>query len=100
MFDCGMPTVDERFFKLYEWIDFYRHATDPVPGNMPEARVLSVSISVFVDASHGGNVKYRRSQTGMLIFANKAPMHWYSKNQTSVETSTFGAEFCAMKMGV
>ena len=57
MFDCGMPTFDKRLFKIYDWIDFFRHATDPVPGNMPESRVLSVSISVFVDASHGGNVK-------------------------------------------
>ena len=28
---------------------------------------------------------------------NKAPIHWYSKQQTSVESSTFGAEFCALK---
>ena len=92
--------VDERFFKLYDWIGFYRHATDPVPGNMPEARVLSVSISMFVDSSHGCNVKDRQSQTGVLIFINKAPIHWYNKNQPSFDTSMFGAEFCAMKVGV
>ena len=57
MFDYGMPTVDEGLFKLYEYIDFYRHATDPVSGNMPEARGLSVSIPMFIDASHGSNVK-------------------------------------------
>ena len=57
MFDCGMPTVDERLFKMYDGIDLYRHATDPVPGNMYEARGLYVSISMFVDASHGDNVK-------------------------------------------
>ena len=100
MFDCGMHTVNEQLFKPYDWIDFYRHATDPLPGNMPEARVLSVSISVFVDAIHGGIVKYRRSQTGVLIFNNKAPIHWYRKKQPSVETSTTGREFCAMKLGV
>ena len=75
MFDCGMPTVDEQLFKLYDWIDLYRHATDLVPGNMPEARGLPVSISMFIDASHGGNVKYRQSHTGVLIFINKAPIH-------------------------
>ena len=95
-----MPTVDDSLFKLYDWIDFYCRLTDPVPGNMPEARVLSVSISVFVDAIHGGIVKYRRSQTGVLIFNNKAPIHWYRKKQPSVETSTSGREFCAMKLGV
>ena len=28
------------------------------------------------------------------------PIHWYSKKQPTVEASTFGAEFCAMKVGV
>ena len=59
MFDCGMPTVDEQLFKLYDFIDFYCHATDPAPGNIPEARGLSVSISIFVDARHVGNEKDR-----------------------------------------
>ena len=57
MFDCGMPTVDKQLFKIYDWINFYRYATDLVPGNMPESRGLSVSMSMLVDASHGGNVK-------------------------------------------
>ena len=55
---------------------------------------------MFVDASHGQNKAHRRSQTGILIFLNKAPVHWYSKRQPGVEVSTFGAEFCAMRIGV
>jgi len=43
-------------------------------------------------------VTSRRSQTGILIFINKATIHWYSKRQNTGETSTFGAEICAMKM--
>ena len=31
---------------------------------------------------------------------NKAHIHWYSKQQPSVEASTFGAEFCALKTAV
>ena len=42
----------------------------------------------------------RRSQSDILIFVNKAPIHWYSKQQTTVESSTFGSEFCAMKIAV
>ena len=63
---------------------------------MPEARGHGVIVTCFVDANHGGNLKDRKSQTGVLIFINKAPIHWYSKSQTTVEASTFGAEFCAM----
>jgi hypothetical protein len=32
------------------------------------------------------------------MFLNKATIHWYSKRQATVETSTFGAEFCAMRI--
>ena len=37
------------------------------------------------------------SRTGVLIYLNKAPIIWYSKKQNTVETSTFGSEFVAMR---
>ena len=39
---------------------------------MPEARGRNVNITCFVDANYAENVKDRRSQTGILIFVNKA----------------------------
>ena len=99
-FDHSQPFVDERWFKDYDWFEFYRDAREAIPPNMPEPRGLSVIISVFVDSNLAGNLQDRRSQTGVLIFINKAPILWYSKRQASVESSTFGAEFCAMKVGV
>ena len=38
----------------------------------------------------------RRSPTGIFIFINKGLVDWYSKGKNTVESSTFGAEFCAM----
>ena len=67
---------------------------------MPEPRGLPMSTSAFVDANLACDKKNRRNQTGVLIFINKAPIHWYSKRQPSVESSTFGAEFRAMKTAV
>ena len=67
---------------------------------MPEARGHGFVVTCFVDANHGGNLKVWKSQTGVLIFINKAPIHWYSKSQTKVEASIFGAELCAMKTAV
>ena len=100
MFDCSYPKINEQSFKSYDWFDFYRDAKEAIPPHMPEARGLSVIMSCFVDANHAGNVVDRRSQTGILIFLNKAPIHWYSKRQASVEASTFGAEFCALRVAV
>ena len=55
---------------------------------------------MFVDASHACDVVTRRSQTGILIFLNWAPIHWYSKRQSTVKASTFGSEYIAMKKAV
>ena len=96
----GTPTFDSKMFKSYDWEDFYKDAKEHIPPNMPKARGLPVKITVFVDADHGGNKVHCRSQTGVLIFINKAPIHWFSKRQPSVETSTFGAEFYATKIAV
>ena len=51
----------------------------------------------YVDSDHAGDSVTRRSRTGYLVFLNRAPIYWYSKKQTSCETSTFGSEFIAMK---
>ena len=98
LFDSSKPRINEKWFQEYDWFDFYRDAKESIPPNIPEPRGLEVTTSCFVDANHAGNVKDRRSQTGILIFVNKAPIHWYSKRQATVESSTFGAEFCAMRV--
>ena len=98
MFDSSEPGIDERWFTTYDWQDFYRDAKEAIPPNMPEARGHAVTVTCFVDANHAGDVADRRSQTGVLIFMNRAPIHWYSKRQATVEVSTFGAEYCAMRI--
>ena len=54
-------------------------------------------MTAYVDADHAGDKLTRRSRTGYIIFLNMAPIYWHSKKQTSVETSSFGSEFVAMK---
>lgn len=57
-------------------------------------------MNVFVDADHAGNKVTHRSHTGILIYLNCAPIIWYSKAQNTVESSTFGSEFVAMRIAV
>ena len=54
-------------------------------------------MTAYVDADHAGDKLTRRSRTGYVIFLNMAPIYWHSKKQTSVETSSFGSEFVALK---
>ena len=79
LFDSGCPKVKENWLKNYDWFDFYRDAEEAIPPNRPEARGREVIITCFVDANHASNQVGRRSQTGVLIFINKAPIQWFSK---------------------
>ena len=98
--DPQHPQVDNRSFQSCDWYDLYRDAEEAVPGDMLPPRGESVSTHCFVDSDHAGNTVSRRSQTGLLLFVNCAPIVWYSKRQNTVETSTFGSEFIAKKTAV
>jgi hypothetical protein len=56
-----------------------------------------MTMRVFVDSDHAGNLMTQRSRTGFIIFLNNALIYRYLKKQNSCETSTFGSEFVAMK---
>ena len=99
-FDPRHPDIDERAFSSYDWYDFYRDAKEQVPIDMPPPRGHAVSSHCFVDADHASNTVTRRSQTGIFMFLNRAPIVWYSKRQNTVEASTFGSEFIAMRTSV
>jgi hypothetical protein len=99
-FDPSHPEIDERRFRKCDWTEFYRDAEEAIPGNMPKPRGNSVTTHCFVDANHASDKETRRSQTGILLFVNTAPIIWYSKRQNSVEASTFGSEFTAMKNAI
>jgi hypothetical protein len=67
---------------------------------MPEPRGRSVITRCYVDADHAGCLATLRSHTGVLLFVNEAPIIWYSKRQNTVESSTFGSEFIALKQAI
>ena len=55
---------------------------------------------MFVDSDQAGDKKSRCSRTGFDILVNGGIIDWFSKKQSTIETSVFGAEFCAMKHGI
>ena len=80
-----------------DWSSFYSELEEELPPRMPEPLGNPVTIHVFVDANHAGNVVTRRSHTGILLFIQNSPILWVSKRQNTVETSTLGSEFVAMQ---
>eukprot|EP00978_Attheya_sp_CCMP212_P012593 scaffold31500_cov55-Attheya_sp.AAC.2 len=97
VFNASNPSFGDRF-KPVEWDKFYHDAKEDIPHNMPTPHGNEVTIIFFVDADRAGNqVTRRSSHTGILIRLNRAPISWFSKKQNTVESSTFGSEFVAMK---
>ena len=99
-FDPDHPLIDEQQFKKHDWYDFYRDANEAIPGDMPPPRGNGITMHYFEDADLSGNTVTRRSQAGILIFVNRAPIIWNSKRQNTVEASTYGSEIVAMKNSV
>jgi hypothetical protein len=75
----------------------YPDAKEDVEAGLPDALVKEMDITVFVDSDHAHDKVTRRSITGIIIFLGRTPVFYSSKRQGSIETSTYGAEFCAMK---
>ena len=99
VFDPTDPVIDESKFERKDWTasEFGLGLKEEMPGNLPQPRGLGFVLRAFVDADHASDSVTRRSRTGFLVYLNNAPIYWMSKKQTSVETSSFGSEFIAMK---
>ena len=92
------PGLDESRFEDANWSEVYGDVEEAIPLNVPEARGNNINITMYCDASHAGCKLTRRSQTGIIILLQGAPIVWYSKKQQTVEASTFGAEFVALRV--
>jgi hypothetical protein len=100
VFNPDTPYYDENRFMKCDWSEYYPDAAEAVPPNVPEARGKSVVTTCFVDADHAGCRVTQRSHSGILMFLMKAPIIWYSKRQNTVEASSFGSEFVAMRFAI
>ena len=83
-----------------DWKDAYGDVKELIPSDLPEPRGKPVQTTMFVDSDHAGDAISRRSRTGLLIFCDSSPIVWLSRKAGSIETSSFGSEFAAMKTGI
>ena len=82
------------------WREFYGNVKEPIPPNAPRPLGKEVDLRLYTDLSHADDKLTRRSHTGYFVFMNMALINWMSKKQATVETSSFGAEFVALKHGI
>jgi len=91
--------VNNKEQSLPDWTDFDKDVKEKIPADAPEPLGKPVEMTSYIDSDHAGDKVTRRSRTGVFIFLNRALIVWYSKKQSSIETSSFGSEFSAMKTG-
>ena len=100
VYDPSDPIVNEADFERKDWTaSEFGHidGKEELPPNMPEPRGMGFVVRAKVDADHASDTLSRRSRTGFLVYLNSALVYWWSKKQTSIESSSFGSEFIAMK---
>ena len=77
--------------------EFYPDAVEEIDSRLPEPLIDEIAITAFVDSDHAHDQITRRSITGLLVLVGRTPVFFMSKRQGAIETSTYGAEFCAMR---
>jgi hypothetical protein len=100
VFDPTYPDIDKGDFPMYNWTKYYGDAKEAMPADMPKPLGKDIDLRMMVDSNHAGDKRIQCSWTGFLIFCNMVLIYCISKQQPTIDTSVFGAEFVAMKHGI
>jgi hypothetical protein len=80
----------------FDWSNsVYGDSKEDIPADAPKPLGKSVTLSHYFDANLMHDVLSGKAVTGCVHFANKTPIMWHSKKQSTSETATYGAEFIA-----
>jgi hypothetical protein len=73
-------------------------AHEELDPKFPTAICEELNASIYFDSDHAHDKKTGRSISGVVVFLGNTPVIWKSKRQGAVQTSTYGAEFSAMRL--
>jgi hypothetical protein len=94
------PKIDLKYETVTLQQDFggqYHYFKEELDPRFPKPLLQELSINMFCDSDHAHDKTTGRSITGIICFVGSTPVFWESKRQNCVQTSTFGAEFTALK---
>jgi len=84
----------------HDFLDDYPDAREDLDPNLPEAFGSELETTIFFDSDHAHDHKTRRSISGIIVFVGRTPVHVISRRQGCIATSTYCAEFVAMRTAV
>jgi len=67
---------------------------------LPTPYGSELQTSIFFDADHAHDHVTHCFITGLILFVSSTPVHWISKHQGCIATSTYYAEFVTMHSAV
>jgi hypothetical protein len=87
--------------QVFDWsYSVYGDVEEGIPHDIPDPLGKPVVLTTYVDANLYHDLVSGRALTAVLHLINQTPFDWYSKQQATVETATFGSEFIAAKTAV
>ena len=92
------PDLSDLPEELYSWDNsVYGNVSEEIPKDVPVPLGNVVDTITFVDANLLHDLLSRKAVMGALHMLNKMPINAFSRKQSTVETSTFGSEFVAVR---
>ena len=79
------------------FLEDYPDAREELDSGFPRPFGETLQTAICVDSDHAHDLKTRRSITGLIAFVGSTPVVWYSKRQGSIASSTYSAEFSALR---
>ena len=97
-FRTDEPNYGSTPIVKHDWSNTsYGNGEEPLPDNAPTPKGRGVVLSHWYDANLMHIVLSGKSVKGVFHMANMTPMMWYSKQQVTAETATYGAEFLSAR---
>ena len=81
-----------------DFLQDYPDATEEIDNNFPTVFGPVLQTTLLVDSDHAHDKLTRKSLTGWVGFVGSTPCSWGSKRQGSIASSTYAAEFSALKI--
>ena len=89
---------DEQYDKLIpDFLLDYPHAKEEIDPNFPPSFGPVMESTFLTDSDHAHDQATRRSLTGIIGYVGSTPVTWGAKRQGSIASSTYAAEFSALR---
>jgi len=75
-FDPDYPNISKGRFQKFDWVDFYRDATEDIPQDMPQPRGNSVEIHCFVKKS---------TDAHLMVLLTKGLQSWRKNEELNTD---------------